>query len=187
MPDELFLHSFGMPSRDIIRRVWGEGLSAVRIREIDDEKEQVYRELVRGMLPLTIGVREMLHGLRDAGLVLAVATSGPPENLELVLSEGRLTGWFAAAVHGFDVEHGKPAPDCFLMAAERAGLRPSSCVVVEDAPAGIAAAQAAGMPVVGFVGTHPAQRLREAGVNAVVERLADVTPALVGELLAEGA
>lgn len=184
MPDDLFLHSFGMPSRDIIRRVWGEGLSDARVREVDDEKEKVYRELVRGMLPLTIGVREMLHGLRDAGLVLSVATSGPPENLELVIREGRLTGWFAATVHGFDVERGKPAPDCFLLAAQRAGLRPSGCVVVEDAPAGIAAARAAQMPVIGFVGTHSAERLREAGVSAVVERLTEVTPALVDGLLA---
>ena len=132
------------------------------------------------------GVHETLTTLAEAGYVLALGTSGPPENLELVLRETGLKTSFTAAVHGFDVEHGKPAPDVFLTAAERAGLRPADCVVVEDAPVGIQAALAAGMSVIGYAGTHDAQRLRAAGAQRVVERLTDITPQLVEQVRTGG-
>lgn len=57
---------------------------------------------------------------------------------------------------------GKPAPDPYLLAARELGLEPADCVVVEDAPAGLAAADAAGMRAIGVVGTYPASRLRSA-------------------------
>jgi len=183
LSDAAFADTFGMSSREIVRRIWGPQVTAEEIRRIDEEKEAVYRELIRGVVPLSIGARETLGALRQAGYILAVGTSGPPENLELVLQETGMGGYFAATVNGFDVQNGKPAPDIFVVAAERAGLRPRDCVVVEDAPVGIAAGLAAGMKVIGYVGTHPAERLRAAGAIRVVERLADITPALVAELL----
>lgn len=183
LPDAVFTDTFGRPSRDIIRMIWGADVTNEQIHEIDTVKERIYRDLVTGMLPLTIGTRETLRGLLDAGYTLAVATSGPPENLELVIREGRLAGIFASLVHGFDVKHGKPAPDCFLLAAERAGLTPTACVVVEDAPVGIAAATAAGMVAIGLVGTHPHERLRDAGAAMTVERMAEITPELAEKLI----
>jgi beta-phosphoglucomutase len=183
MSDAAFADTFGMPSRDIVRLIWGPHVAAEEIRRIDDEKETVYRGLIAGKVPLSGGAREVLAQLSNAGYVLAVGTSGPPENLELVLRETGFGRFFAATVNGFDVAHGKPAPDIFLKAAERAGLKPSSCVVVEDAPVGIGAGLAAGMKVIGYIGTHPADRLSEAGASAVVEHLTQITPTLVARLL----
>jgi sugar-phosphatase len=71
-----------------------------------------------------------------------------------------------------DVAHGKPAPDPYLLAAERLGLAPSRCVVVEDAPAGVASARAAGAVVIGVASTNSAIALVDADV--VVARLADI-------------
>ncbi len=180
--DEQFRTLFGRPSRDIVRMLWGAHVTDEQIRQIDDEKEAVYRALVTGMVPLTIGTRELLASLREADFRLAVATSGPPENVTLVLSETGLQPHFAATVNGFDVRHGKPAPDCFLMAAERIGLSPDACVVVEDAPVGITAGLAAGMPVIGLVGTHAARTLQQAGATRVVGALREITPELVRSL-----
>ncbi len=180
--DEQFKRLFGRPSRDIIKMLWGDGVTDAQTRTIDDEKEAAYRDLVTGMVPLTVGVRECLHGLREAGMPLAVATSGPPENVDLLLDEGRLRPYFEAIVTGMDVTHGKPAPDCFLLAAERIGLAAGACVVVEDAPVGIQAAKAAGTKVVALVGTHPAERLQQESPDRVVERLSDITPDLVTQL-----
>lgn len=180
---QAFAETFGRPSRDIIRLLWGPQVTDDDVRSIDDEKERIYRDLITGMVPLTIGVREMLEQLRYAGMRLAVASSGPPENLELVLREGRLGGYFKAVVSGFDIQRGKPAPDCFLLAAERVGLPAEACVVVEDAPVGIEAALAARMAAIGVAGTHPPERLQAAGAAATVTRLADITPALVERLL----
>lgn len=181
--DEQFRATFGQTSRDIIRSLWGPKPTDARIKQLDDEKEALYRELITGMVPLTIGAREALRALADDGLVLAVATSGPRANLDLVLGETGLAPLFAATVTGDDIEHGKPAPDCFLMAADRIGLPPARCVVVEDAPAGIRAATAAGMPTIGFVGTHLADTLRDEGAARVVQRMADITPPTVRGLV----
>lgn len=183
MSDDAFAEGFGRPSRDIVRMMWGDQVSAEEVQRYDSEKEAIYRDLITGMIPLTIGAREVLSGLSHAGYVLAVATSGPRENLDLVLDETKLRACFTAVVHGFDVQHGKPAPDAFLLAAKRCNLEPADCVVIEDAPVGIQAGVAADMPVIGLVGTHPAERLREAGVACVVEKLADITPELVNDLL----
>ena len=181
--NEQFKRLFGMPSRDIVRVIWGAGLSDEEVRRHDDQKEAAYRDLIAGNVPLTPGVRPMLESLRDSGLVLAVATSGPRENVELVLREGEIGSFFSTIVTGFDITHGKPAPDCFLLAAERIDIEPKNCVVVEDAPVGIQAALAANMPVIGLIGTHPAERLRDAGATAIVEELSEITPDTVSKLL----
>lgn len=181
--DADFLKHFGRPSRDIIRLTWGDKVTDADVKRIDQAKEAAYRELIRGMVPLTIGTRETLNGLKSAGLPLAIGTSGPRENVELVLSEARLAGVFDVVVTGDDIQHGKPAPDCFLKAAERLGKAPHRCVVIEDAPVGIQAANAAGMKVVGFVGTHPADRLLEAGATTIVEKLTQITEPLVKKLV----
>jgi beta-phosphoglucomutase len=180
--DADFKKQFGRPSRDIVRTIWGEQTSDADVKRIDDAKEAAYRELIRGMVPLTIGVRETLHGLRGAGMKIAIGTSGPRENVALVLEESRLSPLFDAVVTGVDVKNGKPAPECFLLAAERMGLSPSACVVVEDAPVGIQAALAAEMKCIALVGTHPAERLAEAGATRIVQRLNEVAPELVRAL-----
>lgn len=179
-----FKAAFGRTSRDIVRLWWGEGLSDEQVRAIDDEKELIYRELITGMVPLTIGLRETLARLGEAGIPLAVATSGPRENAELVLRESRLASAFRVVVTGADVSRGKPAPDCFLLAAERLRAAPADCVVVEDAPVGIEAALAAGMRVIGFTGTHETERLTACGAHAIAERMSDISANLVQRLVA---
>lgn len=178
MTDAQFRDTFGRPSRDIIRILWEREVGDEEIHAIDTEKEALYREIITGVVPLTIGVREVLGALQHANLPIGVATSGPPENLELVLREGRLTPFFGATVNGFEVKHGKPAPDCFLLAAQRLGVDPSGCVVIEDAPAGVQAGVAAGMHVIGLTGTKERDALQEAGAHQVIDDLRDV-PELV--------
>jgi HAD superfamily hydrolase (TIGR01509 family) len=111
-------------------------------------------------------VAAVVDALDQIDLPTCVASSGTPESIETKL---RLTGlWerfegriFSAA----DVEHGKPAPDLFLYAAEQIGVEPEACAVVEDSPFGIQAAAAAGMRSFGYAGgIMPAARLRDADV-----------------------
>ncbi|MET7417050.1 HAD-IA family hydrolase [Streptomyces rubiginosohelvolus] len=84
----------------------------------------------------------------------------------------------AVQVYGSDVHHAEPAPDCFALAASRLGVPASECLVVEDAPAGIQAAVAAGCVAVGLTTTHPEEALRQARV--CVASLADVRSLLTG-------
>ncbi|NLG43477.1 MAG: HAD hydrolase-like protein, partial [Phycisphaerae bacterium] len=96
LTDEAFERTFGMSSREIVRKIWGPHITDEEVRRIDDEKERIYRDLIRYNVPLSPGARETVARLAQAGYVLAVGTSGPPENLKLVLDASRLGPYFAA-------------------------------------------------------------------------------------------
>jgi beta-phosphoglucomutase len=168
--DEEFLSVFGRPSRDIIRVLFGSNLGDDEIARMDDRKEALYRDGIRNDVPEMPGAVSLIERLHRAGLRLAVASSGPPENIDLVLDSLGVRGCFDAIVTGFDVRNGKPDPECFLLAAARLGLAPARCVVIEDAPAGIEAAHRAGMKAVALVGSHPPEKLRAA--DFIVSKLA---------------
>ena len=85
--------------------------------------------------------------LRAQGVRIAVASSSVRERLDRTLAHAGLA--FEVTIAGDEVEHGKPAPDMFLLAAQRLALPPEACVVVEDSPPGVAAGLAAGMPTLG--------------------------------------
>ncbi len=183
MSDEFFRSTFGRTSRDIVRMVWGEATSDSEVKRLDDEKEHVYRDLIRGTVPLGIGARETVAALQAAGMALAIGTSGPRENADLVLDESGLRASFSAIVTGADIQRGKPAPDCFLLAAEQLDIPPARCVVVEDAPVGLEAAHAAGMGTIGLVGTHPRATLEAARAQRIVAHLGEITPDLIRGLV----
>lgn len=86
-----------------------------------------------------------LRSLRARGVPVAVASSSPRERLHRTLGRAGLLDAFDVVVSGDEVEHGKPAPDMFLLAASRLGVEPSACVVIEDSPPGVQAGLAAGM------------------------------------------
>ena len=83
--------------------------------------------------------------LRERGVPVAVASSSPRERLHRTLARAGLLDAFDVSIAGDEIEHGKPAPDMFLAAAERLGVVPADCVAIEDSPPGVAAANAAGM------------------------------------------
>jgi HAD superfamily hydrolase (TIGR01509 family) len=94
-----------------------------------------------------------------------VASSASIEKMRFTLGHTGLWSRFEGRIFSAtEVEHGKPAPDLFLHAAARMGWEPSDCAVVEDSPAGVEAALAAGMAVFGYAGTTPAERLEGARV-----------------------
>jgi len=113
---------------------------------------------------------ETVEDLRARGVAIAVASSSMRARLDRTLASAGLDGAFAVTVAGDEVAHGKPAPDMFLAAAERLGVRPARCVAIEDSGPGLAAALAAGMTTVGVARAgHDAAALGDAHV--VVERL----------------
>jgi HAD superfamily hydrolase (TIGR01509 family) len=104
---------------------------------------------------------------------LAVASSSSRYRLDVSLQTTKLDRFFEASVAGDEVQFGKPAPDLFLAAAEALGVDPTTCVAVEDTPAGIASAKAAGMTVVAVErGMFPASALAEA--DSIVPRLTPI-------------
>jgi len=133
--EEQFAETFGRTSRDIIRRFWGDdAVDDARVHELDDRKEALYREIVSADFPAMDGAAELIDALHDDGILLAVGSSGPPENVGLVLERLGRRDRIGAVVTGMDVTRGKPDPQVFLIAARKLGVPPGSCVVVEDAP-----------------------------------------------------
>jgi HAD superfamily hydrolase (TIGR01509 family) len=105
-------------------------------------------DALRGGVPVMPGAREIVAWAQEHGIPSALATSSQRAHADVSLAAAGLTGQFAAEATGNEVENGKPDPDIFLLAAARLGVEPARCLVLEDAPAGLQAAKAAGMSVV---------------------------------------
>jgi beta-phosphoglucomutase len=177
-----FAADFGRTSRDILRRTFGDDLSDTKVREMDERKEAIYREIIRRDFPAMDGAIALIDALASDGFLLAVGSSGPAENITLSLEGLGRRERFAAMVTGSDVTRGKPDPQVFLLAAERLGVPPASCCVVEDAPHGIEAAHRAGMKCVALTGTAARDQLSQADLT--IDSLQELTPATIRGLLA---
>ncbi len=123
---------------------------------------------------------DAVAALAAEGVPVGVASSSPRQRLDLTLGCSGLAGHFTATAAGDEVARGKPAPDVYLLAAERLGLAAEECVAVEDTGPGAESARAAGMSVVG-VARDPAERKRllDAGANLVDVLTADLLLGLV--------
>jgi beta-phosphoglucomutase len=176
---EQFRQTFGQRNDAILRHWLGDGVPVEVRRALGDRKEERYRELVAagGLTPLP-GAAAWVRRLADEGWRQAVASSAPRLNVEVVVEALGLARYFGALVAAEDVTHGKPAPDVFLRAAERLGVPPERCVVVEDAAAGVEAARRAGMRSVGLgpAGFAPA----DVAVESLPQLPADTFDRLLG-------
>jgi HAD superfamily hydrolase (TIGR01509 family) len=177
-----FARSFGRTSRESIATYWpGRASETARL---DARKEALFRDDIRERFPAMDGGGELVSTLRAAGFALAVASSAPPENVELALERLGFAECFGAVVTGADVHRGKPDPQAFLLAAERLGAPPARCIVVEDAPVGVVAAHTGGMRAVALLSTgRRREDFDEVKPERVVSSLRELLPADFERLL----
>jgi len=169
--DEEYEHGIGLRDVD-----WLEYLFARRGQDADvgwwqGAKLDIFRDILEREGAAFPGVRDLIAALSDAGLLLAVASNSWRENIETMVRKLAVADRFAVLTGHEDVTRAKPAPDIYLLTAERLGVAPSACVVIEDSPVGIEAAKAAGMRCIGVTHTLPAERL--VGADLVVDGLTD--------------
>jgi len=181
-----FKSCFGRINPDCIPILFGPQ-SSEETAAIAEEKEAAFRRIVRAHVPLIPGIVELLSRLKELGAQLAVGSSGPPENVKALVDGGGIAHFFSATVDGAQVKRGKPAPDVFLIGAERLGVAPSACAVIEDAPVGIKAAVAARMLAIGVSTTHPEAELREAGAAHVFRDPSAIDPLRLVQMLRDRA
>ena len=125
---------------------FGAGVQREPLRQKRIELMDAY--IADNGVELKPGAEETVTFLKAQGITLAIATSSPMERVQQYLQPLGLLDKFDAICSGHDVPYGKPAPDIYLRAAERIGILPENCLAVEDSPAGIESAFAAGcMPV----------------------------------------
>jgi len=181
LTEEGFRSRFGQRNDTIIRGNLGEHVSQSEIEVIATEKEEDFRNLVRQQVKPLPGAVELVRSLPEHGFKIAVASSAPIENIMLVIESLGIDDCFHAIVSGRDVTEGKPSPQGFLLAAQRLGVEPEDCIVIEDAVAGIAAGKSGGMSCIAVTNTNPRESLGEA--DLVVDSLEEVTVVDLMQLL----
>jgi HAD superfamily hydrolase (TIGR01509 family) len=146
IPRELHYEAIGRTFEDIERIFtahFGEDFPYEEF--ITRSKERVYERIQRYGIPMKEGVHELTAALSNRGAALVLASSSPFWIVETNLEAAKMQDVFSLLVSGDEVERGKPAPDIFLLAAEKAGFDPGECVVFEDSNNGVRAAHEAGM------------------------------------------
>jgi beta-phosphoglucomutase len=182
LAEETFAATFGRRNEDLMHDLWGDAVAEDDVPAWSDWKEATYREILLRDFPAMDGARELIDALRDADFRLAVGSSGPPENVAVCIQGLEREAAFDATVDGSQVTRGKPEPEVFLKAAEKLGVPPARCAVVEDAVAGVEAAKRAGMAAVGLTGTTTREALAPRA-DRVVDSLRDLSPEALAALI----
>ena len=158
-----------MESLDILLEKSSRSYSASEKEEMATRKNTIYRESLKALSPADIlpGVQQVLKGLRDRGIKIAIGSSS--KNAGPILVAIGLDKTFDAVVDGTHISKSKPDPEVFTLAGKQLGVPPDHCLVVEDADAGVDAGIAAGMPVlaVGSAASHPGATLSAADLSKI--------------------
>ena len=152
--EEMQQRMYGKRNDEIVRDFFGASLTPAEMFDHGARKEALYREMLKPRLmeSLVPGLQTFLERHRD--IPAGVATNAERANVDFVLEDAGLRGYFRVVVDGHQVANAKPHPEVYLRAAELLGVAPEGCVVFEDSYAGVQAGLAAGMRVVGVTTTH---------------------------------
>jgi beta-phosphoglucomutase family hydrolase len=161
--------------RDVVERVG--------IRELGYQKEAIYRRIYAPIIEPQPGLINFLADAEREGLCAAVGSSGYRVNVDFVLDKCDIARHFSAIVAGDEVTNCKPHPEIYLTAAAKLGLKPSECVVFEDAEAGIEAAHRAGIKVIALATTFDREFLAQTDADVIVDDFRDVTIEMLRELV----
>ncbi|UCC19071.1 MAG: HAD family phosphatase [Promethearchaeota archaeon] len=172
---DIFKETFGQKSNTIIRKLVGPEVDNFLVEYWGDLKEQYYREMVKVKLTPLPGVIRIIKELKKEGFKLALGSSGPPENVEMLLTSLEIKDYFDVIITAAEVKKGKPEPDVFLIAAKVLNIIPKNCLVIEDAPVGIEAAKRAGMISIALTTTHKKEELLEA--QLIIKDLTEINVA----------
>lgn len=138
-----------MESLDILLERSDNTYSLEQKNELAQRKNEHYKVLIKSLTPADIlpGVKDLIAGLRAVGIRTAIGSSS--KNAESILESIGLHDDFDVVVSGIDISRSKPDPEVFILAANRLGVVPGECIVIEDARSGIDAAIAGGMKTIG--------------------------------------
>lgn len=189
--DEYVRDYLGLDDRDFfseaIQDKEGRVPGPAALSGLVEEKAGVYAGKMGGEVPFFPGVKPLVRALADE-FPLGLYSGARQGEIETLLRREGLAGCFSAVVSADDVNRGKPDPEGYLLAWRRirdrapgcADLTPAQCLVIEDAPAGVAAAQAAGMACLALTHTRPRQELTAA--DHVADTLQGKSPAWFRQL-----
>ena len=146
-PQSLGMRSLGKKrGQPYLESLFGPGIDYTQLRNERIRRMEAY-VAVHGIAPKS-GIYELMDFLNENQIPAAIASSSPMESIREHLEKANLLDRFQALCSGHDIPNGKPAPDIYLLAAEKLNLAPENCLALEDSPTGIRSASAAGcLPV----------------------------------------
>jgi HAD superfamily hydrolase (TIGR01509 family) len=183
LPSNHLEAGFGKRNETIIPEILGWTNDPSQINLWGKRKEQLYRQLGKKEgITLIPGVKEFLEQANKQSFRLCVGTSTEKKNVLLAMNQHGLEKFFHGIIASEDVTHGKPNPEVFLKGASKLACKPCECVVLEDSPHGILAAQKAKMKTIALTTTHPEEFFRELApdliLDSFVNQSIDIIPSL---------
>ena len=139
-----------------------------------EEKQKLFRKIFVKSAKPNSGLLNLIKNLKDNNKKLLLATSSSKENAQTILKHINVYDDFDSITTGDEVEHAKPNPKIYIVAAKKLDLDPTTCIVIEDAVYGIIAAKKAGMTAVGITTNRKKETLLDAGADIVVDSLSDI-------------
>lgn len=149
----------GRTNLETIKYLVKEDVTPEEAYILSEEKEEIYRRIYAPHLALLPGLQDFINDLKEHNVLIAVATAAPKKNVDLVMDGLNIRHLFDAIVDATQVEHGKPAPDIFLKAAQELNVDPKKCFVFEDSFLGLEAAHRANMKAIGVTTAHIGKEL----------------------------
>ncbi len=150
------IYYMGRTSNEIFGEVIAkEGRTDLSVEDLVRYKHEHYLEVLQsGMIKPIAGAVELIKRLYHEGIPLALATSSWEKVMNTVLDAFAIRPYFKSAISGSTLPESKPAPAIYLLSAEKIGVAPAKCMVLEDTSAGVLAAKRAGMYCIGFRSPH---------------------------------
>ena len=176
---------------DTNERIWTEMTKAFGLKEsidfyIEQQLQSTIECIWRDDYKPIDGVAELLQELRDAGYLIGVASSSPPNIIQNILDRIGIAAYIDKWVSGDEVQESKPAPYIYTRAAEMLGFRPEECLAIEDSFYGVTAAKAAGLKCIGYKSPHAVEQdLGKA--DLIVENIRDISLKTIRHFSGEGA
>ena len=168
-------------NEELLDRIFGEGhFTKAQVAEISTKKEQSYQAAFRPYLQLISGLPALLEKAKKHEILMAIGSAAIPFNIDFVLDNLHIRHYFGAIVSADDVTVSKPDPETFLKAARILGVSPETCIVFEDAPKGVEAAERAGMSSIVLTTMHEKEEFQR--YPGVLRYIADYTDPSLDEL-----
>ncbi|MDQ6762029.1 MAG: HAD family phosphatase [Bacteroidota bacterium] len=171
--EEVKKEMYGKNSELLVRVFGKDHFSQQKMQELSIEKEKKYQKAYLPKLQLIQGLQDFLEEAERQNIPMAIGSAAIPFNIDFVLDNLNIRHFFKAIVSANDVATSKPDPETFIKCAELLGVNPGDCIVFEDAPKGVEAAQIAGMKTVVLTTMHCAEEFTK--YNNVLEFIPDYT------------
>ena len=179
--EETKSHMYGKNSELLIRVFGKDRFTQEETDRLSLEKEKRYQQEYKPHLQLIPGLQQFLEKAHALNIPMAIGSAATMFNVDFAVDNLNIRHYFKAIVSADHVHTSKPHPETFLKAAELVGIDPGNCLVFEDAPKGVEAAQNAGMPSVVLTTMHEKEEF--ATYNNIIQYIRDYTQLSPADLL----